>query len=338
MGLRRIALGTALVLALAALCLLSCSVGARPVPLSEVLAVILGGGEGFSSLVVAERIPRTVFSLAAGAALGVSGLLMQEMTRNPIADPSILGVNTGAALAVVIGIVHVGITTATQYMAFAVAGAALAAVFVFGVGSIGGGGASPLRLALAGTAVSMALSSLVSIVIMPSGNAMNAYRFWQVGSVGGASWEGIRVFVPVLVVGTLAALALASSLEVLALGDETAVSLGARPGLIRAGSALVGVLLCGATTAIAGPIAFVGLMVPHMVRALFKLPVRAQVALCCVFGAAILLVSDIVGRLFSIAAGMGELEVGIVTAILGAPVLAWVAVFHRPAGAGGGGL
>lgn len=304
--------------------LLSLGVGSRSIPLPDVLSALVAPQGDFASAIVSKRVPRTLFALLAGAALGVSGLLMQAVTRNPIADPSILGVNSGAALFVVCGIAFLHITTSGQYVALAVAGAAVTAVLVYGVGSAGAGGASPLKLALAGTAVSVALSSLVSVIMMPRSNVMDQFRFWQIGSVGGASMDELTVFVPVFLAAVVVALVMAPSLEVLALGDDSAVGLGARPGLIRLVSSAAAVLLCGAVTALAGPVGFIGLMVPHMVRMVWRTAgMRSLMLLSAVVGAFLLTFSDVIGRVIG---GTGEVEVGIVTAVIGAPMFIVVAI------------
>ncbi len=304
--------------------LASLALGSRNVGLKEVLEALLhSGGTSFDSLVVHERIPRTVFSIIAGASLGVSGALMQAITRNPIADPSILGVNTGASLFVVSGIAFFHINTANQYIWFALAGAAVTAVFVYRIGSMGSGGATPIKLALAGAATSAALSSLVSAVILPRTEVMNAFRFWQVGSVSGATWEGILSVSPFLVVGLVIGILLASSLNALALGDDVATGLGVNTGLIRIAGALAGVLLCGATTALAGPIGFVGLMIPHTMRLICGPNMRYTVPMSAIGGAILLTVSDIIGRLIGYP---GELEAGIITAFFGAPILILIAM------------
>src|SRR5690606_7937612 len=204
--------------------------------------------------------------LFCGAALGVSGALMQSVTRNPIADPSILGVNTGASLFVVCGIAFLHINTASQYIGLALAGAMITAVFVFGIGSMGRGGATPLKLVLAGAATSAALSSLVSAIMIPRSYVMDQFRFWQVGSVGSASWSAIATFIPFLVIGLLIGIISAKALNALALGDEAATGLGVRTGVLRLSAAVAGVILCGATTALAGPIGFVGLLATHVMR------------------------------------------------------------------------
>lgn len=326
----RAACAVAVLLALTVLAAgFSLAVGSRSIPLPEVASALFAPGQdAFAAKVVQARVPRTLFALLAGAAQGISGLLMQRVTRNPIADPSILGVNAGASLFVVAAMAFLGITTSSQYIWWAVLGAALTAVLVYGAGSSGRGGASPLKLALAGTAVSTAFSSLVSIIVMPRENVMSSFRFWQVGSVSGASWTDVQTFMPFLLVGVAIALVVAPALEVLALGDDAAVGLGAKPGLVRLASSVAAVVLCGAATAIAGPIAFVGLMVPHLVNLLYKGNLRMQMLLTALLGAFVLTAADVLGR---VAVSPGELEVGIVTAFVGAPV--FIAVAVRSAGA-----
>ena len=268
--------------------------------------------------VVRQRIARTVFSLMCGAALGVSGALMQSVTRNPIADPSILGVNTGAALFVVCGISFFHIGSASQYIWFALAGAILTAIFVFGIGSMGSGGATPLKLVLAGAATSAALSSLVMAIMIPRSNVMDQFRFWQVGSVGTGNWNSISIFIPFLLVGVLIAVFTAPALNALALGDEVATGLGVRTGTLRLVAAFGGVVLCGAATALAGPIGFIGLLATHVIRLLIGPDLRYIIPLSAVAGAIILTISDVCGRILG---SPGELEVGIVTAFIGAPIL-----------------
>jgi len=315
-------IGSIIILALSVLS--SLAFGARLVSFQEIMnALFTGDNSSFHALVVRERIPRTVFSIIAGASLGVSGALMQAITRNPIADPSILGVNTGASLFVVSGIAFFHIQTSSQYIWFALIGAGVTAVFVYGIGSLGSGGATPIKLALAGAATSAALASLVSAVILPRTDVMNAYRFWQVGSVSGATWEGIITVLPFLIVGMVIGMLSTSALNALALGDDVATGLGVKTGLIRILSALAGVLLCGATTALAGPIGFVGLMIPHTMRLICGPNMKYIVPMSAVGGAVLLTISDIIGRLIG---NPGELEAGIVTAFFGAPILIIIAM------------
>jgi iron complex transport system permease protein len=307
------------------LCMLaSLAFGARYVSFHEVINALLHTDtSSLNAIVVQERIPRTVFSLIAGASLGVSGVLMQSITRNPIADPSILGVNTGASLFVVSGIAFFHINTAGQYIWFALIGATLTAAFVYGIGSMGSGGATPIKLALAGAATSAALSSLVNAIILPRTDVMNAFRFWQVGSVSGVTWEGISSVVPFLIVGLIIGIITSPALNALALGDDVATGLGVNTGIVRIIGAIAGVLLCGATTALAGPIAFVGLMVPHTMRLICGPNLRIIIPMSAIGGAIILTISDVIGRLIG---SPSELEAGIVTAFLGAPILIFIAM------------
>lgn len=268
--------------------------------------------------VVRQRIVRTIFSLMCGAALGVSGALMQSVTRNPIADPSILGVNTGASLFVVCGIAFFDIGTASQYIWLAIAGAIITAAFVFGIGSMGSGGATPLKLVLAGAATSAILSSLIVAVMIPRTNVMDQFRFWQVGSVGAGNWESIFLFIPFLLIGILVAITTSPALNALALGDDVAIGLGVRTGVIRLVAAIGGVVLCGAATALAGPIGFIGLLATHLMRLMVGPDLRYILPLSALSGAIILTISDVCGRLIG---SPGELEVGIVTAFIGAPIL-----------------
>ncbi|MBW4840337.1 MAG: iron ABC transporter permease [Paenibacillaceae bacterium] len=274
--------------------------------------------DSFEANIVRKRISRTVFSLFCGAALGVAGSLMQSVTRNPLADPSILGINTGASLFVVCGIAFLNISTANQYIGLALVGSAVTAVFVFGIGSMGRGGATPIKLVLAGAATSAALSSLVTAIMIPRSYAMDQFRFWQVGSVGSGTWSGIGAFLPFLIIGSLVAFLAAPALNALALGDDVATGLGVRTGTLRLVAALAGVLLCGATTALAGPIGFIGLLSTHLVRLILGPDLRLVIPMSAISGAIILTLSDVLGRLIG---SPGELEVGVVTAFIGAPVL-----------------
>lgn len=291
--------------------------GARLVMQEDLIAGLFHPNiDSYGATVVRERIPRTVFSLCCGAALGVSGALMQAVTRNPIADPSILGVNTGASLFVVSGIAFLNISTAGEYIWLAIAGAIITAVFVYGIGSMGRNGATPLKLVLAGAATSAALSSLVSAIMIPRTNVMDQFRFWQVGSVGAGNWSAITTFLPFLFIGLVLAFLSASALNALALGDEVATGQGVRTGVLRLVAAFAGVVLCGATTALAGPIGFIGLLSAHLIRLILGPDLRFIIPMSAMAGAIILTLSDVSGRLIG---SPGELEVGVVTAFIGAP-------------------
>jgi len=327
-GARRAAVVLAGGVVAVALCLaLSLSLGSRAVSPAEIadgLASWARGQNGHSlgAVVVQQRLPRTVLALVAGAALAMSGAIMQAITRNPIADPGILGVNTGASLAVVCGMTFLGVTTTFGYIWLALAGAGLTTVFVYVVGSIGPGGATPIKLALAGVATSAALSSLVSAVLLPNLAAMDKFRFWQVGGVAGADWASMGVIVPLLVAAAVVAFLCAPALNALALGDDVAVGLGVHVGRVRVVAAAAGVVLCAAVTAIAGPIGFVGLMVPHVMRLLCGPDQRWLLPLSAVGGAVLLTLADTIGRLIGYP---GETEAGIITAFIGAPFLVVIA-------------
>ena len=301
---------------------LSIAYGSKSIPLSDISGYFLGSNDdAFQIAVISARIPRTVFGLLAGAALGVSGALMQSITRNPIADPSILGVNTGASLMVVIGIAYLGISSGIELIGLSFVGALLTAFFVYAIASVGYGGANSIKLALAGAAVSTALGALVNTIMLPDSQVMKEFRFWQVGSISGATWEDVRLLIPFFIIGIVFAVACSSALNALSLGDEMAVSLGVKVGQIRIVSAVAGVLLCAAVTALAGPIGFVGLMMPHIVRQLIGNDMRIIVPMSAIGGAGLLTFSDVLGRVLG---RPGELEVGIITAIVGAPVFIWI--------------
>lgn len=293
--------------------------GARVVSIQELMdGLFYHNQDSYGANVVQKRISRTIFSLCCGAALGIAGVLMQSVTRNPLADPSILGVNTGAALFVVSGITFFNITTASQYIWLALIGAAITTIVVFGIGSMGRGGATPIKLVLAGAATTAALSSLVTAIMIPSQYAMDQFRFWQVGSVGVGSWESITIFIPFLLVGIIIAFVTAPALNALALGDDVATGLGVRPGILRLFAICAGVILCAITTALAGPIGFVGLLATHAMRLVIGPDFRFLIPMSALAGAIILTFSDVVGRLIG---SPGELEVGIITAFIGAPIL-----------------
>jgi len=301
--------------------LLSLTIGTRGVPLAEVLAALSGDTTTLDRAAVATRVPRTVLALLAGAALGLAGAVMQGVTRNPLADPGILGVNVGASLAVVVGVAWFGISSAHAFIWIAIAGAGATAVFVYVIGSMGRGGATPLKLALAGTATAIAFSSLVIAVVLPRADIAGGIRSWQIGGVGGATFERMEHIYPFLLVGFLLCLLSARRLNALALGDELAAGLGERVAVARGMATLGAVVLCGATTAVCGPIGFVGLVVPHACRLLVGVDHRWLLPFSAIGGAILLTASDILGRL---AARPSELEVGVVTALIGAPVFIFI--------------
>ena len=225
--------------------------------------------------------------------------------------------NTGASLFVVAGIAFLNITAAYQYIWLAIIGAGITAFFVYLVASIGKDGATPLKLALSGAAVSIVLGALVSTIMLPDDRVFQAFRFWQVGSIGSATWDNISLISPFLIMGFIISMFISRYLNNLALGDEAATALGTNVVITRSVGALASVLLCGATTALAGPIGFVGLIVPHLIRLIYGSEMEKILPLSFLGSGILLLVSDLIGRIIG---SPGETEVGIITAVLGAPV------------------
>ncbi|MBR2067051.1 MAG: iron ABC transporter permease [Solobacterium sp.] len=297
-------------------------IGTRDIAIGDILSAFQGDSQDALVISILEkRIIRTVLGLITGVALGISGCLMQSITRNPIADPSILGVNAGASLFVVSGIAFVGLHTPWQYILFALAGAFTAALLVFGIASFSSRTsytkASPIRLALAGAAVSTACSSLISTIMLPRTNVMQTFRFWQVGSIASGNWSSIFTILPIVVLVVIFSFLLAPSLNIMALGDDAAIGLGINVKRIRTLAAICGVILCACVTAICGPIGFVGLIIPHFVRLIGKNDMSKEFVFSALGGAMLLLVGDIIGRIIS---RPSEIEVGIVTALIGAPI------------------
>jgi len=256
-----------------------------------------------------------VLGLLAGAALGLSGAVLQALTRNPLADPGLLGINAGASAAVVTAITYFGVTSLSGYVWFAFVGAAAVGALVWFLG--GSRGATPVRLALAGTAISAALYGYLQAVMIMDDAALGKMRFWTVGSLASATDATITQVLPFLVVGTVLALALARPLNAVAMGDDTARALGADLNRTRVLSMAAATVLCGAATAACGPILFVGLMVPHVVRSFTGPDLRWILPYATVLSPVLLLGADVVGRVL---ARPAELQVGIMTAVIGGPV------------------
>lgn len=315
-----------LVLALGAVVVLSVMFGARATSWADIIGLLDGSLDTMAEAAIASRLPRTLLAIMAGAALGVSGAAMQGLTRNPLADPGLLGVNAGAALAVVIGIAWFNIEQASDYLWLAIVGAGASAVVVYLIASLGRGGATPLRLALSGAVVSAALSSLTSAIILPRADIGGLIQSWLIGGVGGATLDQITPALPFVISGLLICALSARKLNMLALGDDMASGLGERVALVRLMAALGAILLCGGITAVCGPIAFVGLVVPHVCRLIVGSDYRWVVPLSALAGALLLTSADIAGRLI---ARPAELDVGIMTALVGAPVFLWIVRRHK---------
>lgn len=299
-------------------------IGSRDIAWPDIIAALGGSTDNLAQGAIAKRIPRTLLALVVGAALALSGAAMQGVTRNPLADPGILGVNTGAALAVVIGMAWFGLWTPTGMIWTAIGGAAVAACVVYVIGSLGRSGATPLKLALAGAASSAAFASFTVAVALPRNDIAEGVRSWQIGGVGGATFDTFSQVLPFLVVGSAIVLLSARSLNSLALGDELATGLGERVLIARLTASLGAVMLAGAATAVCGPIGFVGLIVPHVCRLLIGVDYRLLLPFAALLGAALLTASDVLGR---IVARPSEIDVGIVTALVGAPF--FIAIVRR---------
>jgi iron-siderophore transport system permease protein len=314
--------------ALLALCVLaSLSLGSLAVGFGDVVGAFTAyDGSDAQAIVRDLRVPRTELGLLVGAALGAAGALMQGTTRNPLAEPGILGINAGAAFAVVAAISFLGVTSVAANVAFALVGAGVSAVLVLVLGGSGRGGPTPVRLALAGAVLTALLVSLTSAVLVFDAQTLDEFRFWIVGSIAGREAGVTLSVLPVVAAGLVVALSAGRSLNALALGDDVARSLGQHVARARATSSVGFALLAGGAVAAAGPVGFVGLAVPHVARAVVGSDYRWIVPYSMVLGAGLLLAGDVLGR---VVARPAELEVGIVTALLGAPFFVWLVRRHR---------
>jgi iron complex transport system permease protein len=319
---RSIGRGTGLVVLLGLVVvagLASLAIGAKSIPVGTVVDALRSfDGTLEDHLIIRElRVPRTILALGVGAALGLAGAVMQGVTRNPLADPGLLGINAGAGLAVVTSIYVFGVGSTLTTVWVALVGAAIAGMVVFGLGSSGRGGATPVKLSIAGAAVSALLASVTTSVLLLDAATLEVYRFWVVGSVAGRGMDVVWTVLPFFVVGGLLAFGSSRSLDSMALGDDVARSLGQRVAWVRAVAAVAVIVLCGSATAAAGPIWFVGLVVPHIARSLTGPAHRWLMPYSVLLGAILLTVADVIGRVVT---RPGELEVGVVTAFLGAPI------------------
>lgn len=308
---------TGLLAVLVVAVLASIAIGTKVIPIGEVWSALTAPtGTENDAVIRALRVPRTVLGAIVGMALGLAGALVQGFTRNPLGDPGLLGVNAGAAFFVVVGIYVFGLTSLFGYVWFAFAGALVASVIVFVLGARGPGGATPVTLALAGAAVSFLLGALTTAVVLTDADTLDAYRFWNVGALAGRDASVTGQVVWFVVVGAVLALALAPALNALSLGEDVARSLGHSVQRTRVLGILAITLLSGAATAACGPILFVGLVVPHVVRAFTGPDHRWLLPASALAGAVLLLAADVLGRVL---ARPGELQVGVVVALLGAP-------------------
>ena len=291
--------------------------GSKTIALSSVLNAFLHYRGSTNDIIVRSlHVPRTLLGLTIGMSLGLAGAVMQGVTRNPLADPGILGVNAGASLAIVLAVFSLKIVSPAGYVWFAFAGAAVASALVYGLASRSRQGATPVTLALAGAATSAFLLGLSNAILLTDSAVFSTYRFWAVGSLSGRTVQVLLDLLPFLVVGSVLAIVLGPALNVLSLGDDAARSLGQRVGRTRALAAVSVLLLVGAAVSAVGPIAFVGLMVPHMARSIVGRDYRWVMPYSAVLGAILLVGSDVIGRLI---ARPAEVDVAVVTAILGTP-------------------
>ncbi|MFF9399072.1 FecCD family ABC transporter permease [Streptomyces sp. NPDC014744] len=303
--------------------------GSRTTSFDEVLHVLSGTAGPDVTAVVESRWPRTALGVLTGLCLAVAGTLMQGVTRNPLAEPGLLGINAGASASIVTATAFLGASGIADTMWWALPGALLAGLLVHAIGSMGSGG-GPVRLVLAGAVLSAVLMAYIQAITLSRPQVFDSYRYWVVGALGGRDFDVLWSVMPFAAAGLLLAALAGPALNTLALGDSTATSLGANPALVRAGGLLSATLLSAAATAAVGPIAFVGLAVPHVVRAVVGVDFRVRIVLSALAGPALLLLADVVGR---VVMRPQELMVGVVTAFLGAPALL-VAVRRMRGGAG----
>ncbi|WP_205589662.1 FecCD family ABC transporter permease [Chachezhania antarctica] len=304
---------------LLALFLLSLAIGSRPIPLTDVFGAFTAyDARSDMHLIVRElRVPRGLLAITAGAALGMAGTVMQAVTRNPLAEPGLLGVNAGAAMAVVLGTSAFGLTAISHYVWFGILGAGLSGAAVFFLGRGHQSGADPVRLLLAGAGLSIVLGAAVSLVVLNAVlDVLDIFRTWASGALEGRGMAVTWTMTVALIVGGALALALGPALNALAMGESMGRALGLDPPRIWALACLSVMILSGAATAAAGPIAFVGLAAPHIARAVAGPDNRTLLPLSAIFAAALLLGADIVGR---VVVAPDELAAGIVATILGGP-------------------
>ncbi|MEH4624148.1 iron complex transport system permease protein [Grimontella sp. AG753] len=308
---------------------LSMLVGAKTVPASVIVDALTGTCQSADCTIIRDaRLPRTLAGLLAGGALGLAGALMQTLTRNPLADPGLLGVNAGASFAIVLGAALFGAASPVEQMALAFGGALVASLIVAFTGSQGGGQLSPVRLTLAGVALAAVLEGLSSGISLLNADVYDQLRFWQAGSLDIRTLQTVKiVLLPVLLAASIALIS-SRALNSLNLGSDTATALGSKVARTQLSGLLAITVLCGSATAVVGPIAFIGLMMPHLSRWLVGADHRWSLPVTLIATPALLLFADIIGRLLV----PGELRVSVVSAFIGAPVL--IILVRRTRGGG----
>ncbi|MES3203847.1 Fe(3+)-siderophore ABC transporter permease [Klebsiella aerogenes] len=317
-----------LLLLLALAIALSLLIGAKPLPPSVIVDAFSGSCQSADCTIVLDaRLPRTLAGLLTGCALGLAGALMQTLTRNPLADPGLLGVNSGASFAIVLGAALLGITSPQEQLLMAFCGAFAASLLVAFTGSQGGGQLSPVRLTLAGVALAAVLEGLSNGIALLNPDVYDQLRFWQAGSLDIRTLQTLKIVLLPVLIAAVVTLFLSRALNSLSLGADTATALGSRVARTQLIGLLAITVLCGSATALVGPIAFIGLMMPHMARWLVGADHRWSLPVTLLATPALLLFADVLGRLLV----PGELRVSVVSAFIGAPVLIWL-VRRQPRG------
>ncbi|PDO86790.1 Fe(3+)-siderophore ABC transporter permease [Kosakonia pseudosacchari] len=325
---RPVALAGLLILLVVAVAL-SLFIGAKPLPAAVVIDALTGVCQSADCTIINDaRLPRTLAGLLAGGALGIAGALMQTLTRNPLADPGLLGVNAGASFAIVLGAALLGTVTPVEQLLLAFCGALAASLLVAFTGSQGGGQLSPVRLTLAGVALAAVLEGLSSGISLLNADVYDQLRFWQAGSLDIRTLQTLKIVLIPVLLAALMALMLSRALNSLSLGSDTATALGSRVARTQLLGLVIITVLCGSATAVVGPIAFIGLMMPHMARWLVGADHRWSLPVTLIATPALLLFADIIGRLLV----PGELRVSVVSAFIGAPVL--IVLVRRARGGG----
>jgi iron complex transport system permease protein len=279
-------------------------------------------GSNAHIIIETVRLPRALIAAAVGASLAMAGALMQALTKNPLASPGIFGINAGAGFFIVLFVTFFQVHSLQIFTWLAFSGAALAAAIVFMISAVGKDGATPLKLTLAGTAVAALFASLTQGMLAANEKALEEVLFWLAGSVSGRKLEMLTAVLPYFIVGWLGSLVLAQKVNILMMGDDVARGLGQRTNAVKAGAALLVVLLAGSSVAIAGPIGFIGIIVPHIARALVGVDHRWVLPYCSLIGAILLIAADIGARYILMPR---EVPVGIVTAFLGVPFFVYIA-------------
>ncbi|HBV4556802.1 TPA: Fe(3+)-siderophore ABC transporter permease [Klebsiella aerogenes] len=317
-----------LLLLLALAIALSLLIGAKPLPPSVIVDAFSGSCQSADCTIVLDaRLPRTLAGLLAGCALGLAGALMQTLTRNSLADPGLLGVNSGASFAIVLGAALLGMTSPQEQLLMAFCGAFAASLLVAFTGSQGGGQLSPVRLTLAGVALAAVLEGLSNGIALLNPDVYDQLRFWQAGSLDIRTLQTLKIVLLPVLIAAVVTLFLSRALNSLSLGADTATALGSRVARTQLIGLLAITVLCGSATALVGPIAFIGLMMPHMARWLVGADHRWSLPVTLLATPALLLFADVLGRLLV----PGELRVSVVSAFIGAPVLIWL-VRRQPRG------